>query len=246
MSVRVTLATARRVLEQLRGDHRTVALLMVVPCVLMALLYWVFDGQPETFDRVGLMLLGRVPVRDDVPGHERRDAAGAHERHARTAAHDAAREARPAARLRARVRGGGADPGDARAAPGARAARARPGGVDRARAAVRGGQRRAGHGARPAGERVRPERVPGGAIPARVRAPAAAAVRADRAARPDGGRAGGDQRGVADDLRCRRDERARAHLRAERRPARGPAGGRAAARRPRWRLGAGTLRRRTA
>ena len=61
MSVRVTLATARRVLEQLRGDHRTVALLMVVPCVLMALLYWVFDGQPQTFDRVGLMLLGVFP-----------------------------------------------------------------------------------------------------------------------------------------------------------------------------------------
>ena len=32
-----------------------------VPCVLMALLYWVFDGQPEVFDRVGLMLLGIFP-----------------------------------------------------------------------------------------------------------------------------------------------------------------------------------------
>ena len=61
MSLRVTLATARRVLEQLKGDHRTVALLMVVPCVLMALLYWVFDGQPQIFDGVGLMLLGVFP-----------------------------------------------------------------------------------------------------------------------------------------------------------------------------------------
>lgn len=61
MSARVTLATARRVLDQLRGDHRTVALLLVVPCVLMALLYWVFDGQPQVFDRVGLMLLGVFP-----------------------------------------------------------------------------------------------------------------------------------------------------------------------------------------
>jgi ABC-2 type transport system permease protein len=61
MSARVTLATARRVLEQLRGDHRTIALLLLVPCVLMALLYWVFEGQPETFDRVGLQLLGIFP-----------------------------------------------------------------------------------------------------------------------------------------------------------------------------------------
>jgi ABC-2 type transport system permease protein len=58
VNVRITLATARRVLEQLRGDHRTVALLIVVPCVLMALLYWVFDGQARVFDRVGLQLLG--------------------------------------------------------------------------------------------------------------------------------------------------------------------------------------------
>ncbi|MDA0171170.1 ABC transporter permease [Solirubrobacter taibaiensis] len=61
MSARVTLATARRVLEQLKGDHRTIALLLIVPCVLMALLYWVFDGQPQVFDRVGLMLLGVFP-----------------------------------------------------------------------------------------------------------------------------------------------------------------------------------------
>jgi ABC-2 type transport system permease protein len=61
MSARVTLATARRVLAQLHGDHRTVALLLVVPCVLMALLYWVFDGRPDIFDRVGLLLLGVFP-----------------------------------------------------------------------------------------------------------------------------------------------------------------------------------------
>jgi len=61
MNPRVTFATARRVLDQLRGDHRTVALLLVVPCVLMALLYWVYAGQPEVFDRVGLLLLGIFP-----------------------------------------------------------------------------------------------------------------------------------------------------------------------------------------
>jgi ABC-2 type transport system permease protein len=61
MSLRVTLATARRVLEQLRGDRRTLALLLLVPCALMALLYWVYEGQPDVFDRVGLQLLGIFP-----------------------------------------------------------------------------------------------------------------------------------------------------------------------------------------
>jgi ABC-2 type transport system permease protein len=60
MSARATMATARRVLAQLRHDHRTLALLMVVPCVLIGLLAWVFDGTP-TFDRVGAPLLGVFP-----------------------------------------------------------------------------------------------------------------------------------------------------------------------------------------
>jgi ABC-2 type transport system permease protein len=60
MSIRCTLATARRVLTQLRHDHRTLALLIVVPCVLMSLLAWVFDGTP-TFDRIGAPLLGVFP-----------------------------------------------------------------------------------------------------------------------------------------------------------------------------------------
>jgi ABC-2 type transport system permease protein len=53
------LATARRVLLQLHGDPRTIALLLLVPCMLMTLLYGVFDA--ETFDRVGLQLLGIFP-----------------------------------------------------------------------------------------------------------------------------------------------------------------------------------------
>ena len=61
MSPRLTLATTRRVLAQLRHDPRTVALLLVVPCVLMALLRWVFDASPAVFDRVGLQLLGVFP-----------------------------------------------------------------------------------------------------------------------------------------------------------------------------------------
>ena len=45
-----------------------------------------------------------LPLRGDVPRDECRDPARADLRHPRAAAHDAARQARPAARLRARVR----------------------------------------------------------------------------------------------------------------------------------------------
>ncbi len=61
MTLRVTLATAARVLAQLRGDRRTVALLLVVPTLLMVLLRYVFDGSPAVFDRIGLPLLGLFP-----------------------------------------------------------------------------------------------------------------------------------------------------------------------------------------
>jgi ABC transporter DrrB family efflux protein len=61
MSVRTTLATAARVLRQLRADRRTVALLMIVPAVLMILLRYVFDGSPAVFNRIGLPLLGLFP-----------------------------------------------------------------------------------------------------------------------------------------------------------------------------------------
>ena len=60
MNIRATLATTRRVLTQLRRDHRTLALLLLVPCILMALLAWLFDGT-ATFDRIGAPLLGVFP-----------------------------------------------------------------------------------------------------------------------------------------------------------------------------------------
>jgi ABC-2 type transport system permease protein len=58
----VTVATARRVLAQLRRDPRTVALLVVVPVVLVALIKWVFSGEPEVFQRVGVPLVGVFPL----------------------------------------------------------------------------------------------------------------------------------------------------------------------------------------
>ena len=61
MNPRLALATARRVLAQLRGDHRTVALLLVVPVVLLTLLRYVFDDATGAFDRVGGPLLALFP-----------------------------------------------------------------------------------------------------------------------------------------------------------------------------------------
>lgn len=60
MSLSLTAATAARVLHQLRRDHRTMALLIVAPCVLMGLLAWIYSGTP-LFDRIGAPLLGLFP-----------------------------------------------------------------------------------------------------------------------------------------------------------------------------------------
>ena len=61
MSVAATAATAARVLTQLRRDPRTVALLLLVPALLVTLIRFVFDGQEETFDRLGGPLIGLFP-----------------------------------------------------------------------------------------------------------------------------------------------------------------------------------------
>jgi ABC-2 type transport system permease protein len=61
MSARVTLATAARVLRQLRRDHRTLALVLLVPALLMTLFRYVFEGQEATFDRVGPPMVGIFP-----------------------------------------------------------------------------------------------------------------------------------------------------------------------------------------
>lgn len=57
-----TLATTGRVLRQLRHDPRTIALLLVVPCLMLLLLRYVFDGSPRTFDNIGASLLGIFPL----------------------------------------------------------------------------------------------------------------------------------------------------------------------------------------
>ncbi|MFP1628650.1 ABC transporter permease [Streptomyces sp. 5K101] len=62
MSSARTLATAARVLRQLRHDPRSIALMLLVPCVMLLLLRYVFDGSPRTFDSIGASLLGIFPL----------------------------------------------------------------------------------------------------------------------------------------------------------------------------------------
>ncbi|MEW1646251.1 ABC transporter permease [Streptomyces sp. NPDC091219] len=62
LSASRTTATAARVLRQLRHDPRTIALLILIPCVMLFLLRYVFDGSPRTFDSIGASLLGIFPL----------------------------------------------------------------------------------------------------------------------------------------------------------------------------------------
>ena len=57
-----TASTAKRVLRQLRRDPRTVALLIAVPTLLLILVRYAFDSQPEVFQRAGLPLVGIFPL----------------------------------------------------------------------------------------------------------------------------------------------------------------------------------------
>ncbi len=67
LSPRLTGVTATRVLRQLRHDHRTIAMMLVLPSALLGLLYLLWKdlptlpGQPGIFDRVGLTMLGIFP-----------------------------------------------------------------------------------------------------------------------------------------------------------------------------------------
>jgi len=60
MSARITLATALRVLTQLRRDPRTIMLIVAVPILLVTLLKYVFRGS-SVFDRIAGPMLGLFP-----------------------------------------------------------------------------------------------------------------------------------------------------------------------------------------
>ncbi|MBG6057243.1 ABC-2 type transport system permease protein [Cryobacterium sp. MP_M5] len=60
MNPRRTLATAGRVLTQIRHDPRTIVLLLVVPSLLIGLLAWIFSDTP-VFDTVGPAMIALFP-----------------------------------------------------------------------------------------------------------------------------------------------------------------------------------------
>lgn len=62
MRAALTFATAVRVTGQLRNDLRTIALLLVVPIFLVAIVKWVYLDQDRIFQRVGVPLLGIFPL----------------------------------------------------------------------------------------------------------------------------------------------------------------------------------------
>ncbi len=183
MSPRIALATAARVLLQLRRDPRTIALLLAVPCLLEVLLRYVLDGQPGTFDRIGGPLLGIFPfismflVTAITMLRER--TTGTLER----------LMTMPLAKIDLLL-GYGIAFGLVAVVQAALTSAVAFGildlhvaGTDVAVAGSGNRKRDPRHVARPVRERLRPDRVPGRAVPAGNRVPAAAAVRPAGAAR---------------------------------------------------------------
>lgn len=62
MSPRRTVATAGRVLRQLLHDPRTLGLIFFVPCALLVLVKYVFEGQSAIFNSIEPMMLGVFPL----------------------------------------------------------------------------------------------------------------------------------------------------------------------------------------
>ncbi|MBA3489982.1 MAG: ABC transporter permease [Longispora sp.] len=61
MSPRILAHTVHRILNQLRHDKRTVAMLLVVPVLLLTLLHFMFEQDDRVFDRIALIMLGVFP-----------------------------------------------------------------------------------------------------------------------------------------------------------------------------------------
>lgn len=61
MNTRCTLATAGRVLLQLRRDPRSIALMVIAPSLLVGLFAWLFTDQEGVFDQFGGAILALFP-----------------------------------------------------------------------------------------------------------------------------------------------------------------------------------------
>lgn len=68
LSPQTYLATTGRILRQLAGDHRSVAMILVVPSVIITLMYFMFHdaphrpGAPSPFNNACLIMLGVFPL----------------------------------------------------------------------------------------------------------------------------------------------------------------------------------------
>src|SRR5690606_18094961 len=56
------LAIARRVLTQIQHDHRTMALILLVPSLLLIIFKYVFNGQERLFEGFAPVLFGIFPL----------------------------------------------------------------------------------------------------------------------------------------------------------------------------------------
>lgn len=67
MNIQIYVAGTGRILRQLRADHRTIAMILLVPSLLMTLLYFLYQdtptvpGQQPLFDRIAISMLGILP-----------------------------------------------------------------------------------------------------------------------------------------------------------------------------------------
>ena len=62
MNLRRASASTKRVLLQLKHDRRSMALIIVAPCLLMTILKYVYWSQPQVFQQVAGSLLGVFPM----------------------------------------------------------------------------------------------------------------------------------------------------------------------------------------
>ena len=61
MTPRILFAVSGRVFTQVRRDHRTLAMLLLLPTLLTTLLWWMFKDQGLVFDRLGPALVALFP-----------------------------------------------------------------------------------------------------------------------------------------------------------------------------------------